>query len=445
MNYTPGHDNGANPALNPRQVRALQSAGRVLAVAGSVLLICVAAQFPDSALGQVANGKQWKEVPPAVLCADFSLQPTQRIASCTEALRQVLEDLGRAPSRSAKVEQAKLLDERATALTALGKRDEAIADYSKAIELNRGDLVAFASRSNLILDKNPGQIILIEPDLDEQVRKAWTNGIDFYDKGVKFESRGEFDNAINAFRSAVHLLPSFARAHSDLGRLLKAKDAEEAMVELSEAIFLDPWIPGAPAYIARADLNLSLGRLEPALEDLNEIIARDSTNSIAYLNRGVIKEKQGSLEGAVEDYSHSIYLRPSADAHFNRANAYNQLVEPDKALDDFNAALALDAKNLRALIGKADLDYSSGRLADSRDDYTLLVAAQPKNADFVFKRGNVYFDMGNFDAAFRDYSLSLAIDPNQPDVLRNRALASEHLGASKDAERDRRRASAGGR
>jgi tetratricopeptide (TPR) repeat protein len=410
----------------------------------AALLICISAQFPPSVKGQqLTDGEQRNGVTPAQLCADISRPPAPRIAICTQAIGEVAEELAREPrSKALKTEQGRLLDARANALVALGHSEEAIVSYTKAIELNGGDLVAFSSRSSLILDKDPDQKIPIESDLDEQVRKEWAEGIDFYDAGVKFESHREFGEAIEAYRHAVRLLPSFARAHADLGRLLKAKDPNAALAELSEAILLDPWIPGAPAFTARATLSLSLGQLEPALGDFNQIIARDNKNSVAYLNRGFIKETQGNLESALEDYNRSIEITPSASALFNRANVYIQIEEPAKALADFDAALALDPKNLPALIGKADLDYASGRLPESRDDYTLLVAAQPRKADWFFKRGNVYFDMGDFAAAYRDYSVSLALDPDQPDVLRNRALASEHMGAKQDAERDRQRASA---
>jgi tetratricopeptide (TPR) repeat protein len=238
------------------------------------------------------------------------------------------------------------------------------------------------------------------------------------------------------------LLPSFARAHVDLGRLLKGVDPSASLQELGDAIQLDPWIPDAAAFKVRATLNLSLGQLEPALEDLNQVIARDDQDGAAYLNRGFVKEKQGSLQGALLDYSRSIAIAPSASAYFNRAGVYAQMDEPDKAVLDFSAGLAIDPKNVAARMGRADLNHAAGRYPDSRDDYTRLIAAQPKNADLFFKRGNVYFDMGDFAAAFRDYSVSLVLDPNQPDVLYNRAVASERMGSVKDAENDRRRARA---
>jgi tetratricopeptide (TPR) repeat protein len=431
------------------------------------LLICLLVPFSTSVPAQieevVVTARRHNQ--DAQVCVDIAQVPAQRVTSCTQALQQPVMDEselagymdryrhallgtaemvrdGRGGALLGITYRGMLLDLRANALTVLGRCDEAIADYTQALELNRGDLVAFASRSNLVLDKTPGRTILIESDLGAGVRKDWAEGMDFYNKGVQFESHGEFDRAIDAYRKAVGFVPSFARAHSDLGRLLKAKDPSAALEQLTDAIQLDPWIPGAAAFKARVTLNLSLGRLEPALEDLNQIILRDDKDGVAYLDRGSIKERQGRLDGALADYGRSIEIAPSASAYFNRANAYVQMEEPDWALADFSACLAMDPKNVAALMGRADLNYANRRFAESRDDYTRLIAAQPKNADLIFKRGNVYFDMGNFAAAYRDYSASLVLDPNQPDVLYNRAVTAERMGSRKDAESDRQRARA---
>ncbi len=154
------------------------------------------------------------------------------------------------------------------------------------------------------------------------------------------------------------------------------------------------------------------------------------------------KEQLGNLQSALDDYGRSIAVAPSASAHFDRANLYVQLDQPDKALVDFNAALAIDPKNIKALLGRADMNYGARRLAESLADYSRAVDAQPRNADVFFKRGSVYFDMGEFAAAYRDYSVSLTLDPRQPDVLRNRALAAARMGTLTDAQKDRQRAQA---
>jgi hypothetical protein len=131
----------------------------------------------------------------AQLCVDIRQPAAQRVASCTQALQQpvmaqselagYMDQYNHALLGNAKIARdprgiarggityrAMLLDLRANALTVVGEREAAIIDYSHALELNRGDLVAFCSRSNLILDKNPDRSIRIESGLDEDVRRT---------------------------------------------------------------------------------------------------------------------------------------------------------------------------------------------------------------------------------------------------------------------------------
>ncbi len=366
----------------------------------------------------------------AHICADAAQPPAARVARCTLVLK--LKQAVLADS-----ERAHVLGNRANALIALGKRDDALADLSGALTLNPRDEIALASRATLYMDTNRPD--LAETDLFKLKLINPTNGTTFYNAGVADQRVGDFAKALDDYRTAVRLLPSFAPAHAALGVLLKAQDPNAALAEFNQALALDAQ---SPALKSRASLNLSLGQREAAIHDFDALIARDSSDSLAYLNRGVAKEQLGDLESALEDYDRSIAVAPSASAHFDRANLYLQLDQPQKAIADFTAALALDPKNIKALIGRADVNYGARRLAESREDYTRVIESQPENADAFFKRGSVYFDMGDFAAAYRDYSVSLALDPKQPDVLRNRALAAERMGTARDAEKDRQRARA---
>jgi tetratricopeptide (TPR) repeat protein len=369
-----------------------------------------ASAVPGAVIGDFARLRKNADI-----CADATQPPAARVTSCTLVGKEAVLH---GP------ELAHVLDNRASALMALGKRDEALADLNDAIVANPRDEVGLATRATLYIGMNRPD--LAELDLAKLKLINPRNGTTFYNAGVTEQRTGALDKALDDYRNAVQLLPSFAPAHAALGALLTSTDPGAALTQFNQAIELDPQ---SPALKSRASLNLSQGRFDPAIHDFDELIARDGTDNLAYLNRGVAKERLGNLDSALDDYGRSIALTPTASAHFDRANLYVQLDQPDKALADFNAALVIDPNNIKALLGRADMNYGARRLADSLADYTRVVAAQPKNAEAFFKRGAVYFDMGDFAAAFRDYSVSLVLDPNQPDVLRNRALAAARMAA----------------
>jgi tetratricopeptide (TPR) repeat protein len=274
-------------------------------------------------------------------------------------------------------------------------------------------------------------------DLSEVICAEPANGMAAYNRGTAYERSGQLDKALEDYRSAVRLQPSFAPASAALGRLLKAKDPSEAIAELSAAVRLDP---KSPALRSRAILYLALARFHDALHDFDRVVANDGSDSLVFLDRGVAQEKLGNLESAVGDYSRSIELAPMAPAYVDRGNAYVHVRQIQKGLADFNAALALDPANLAALMGRAEASSARKSMSESLVDYSRVIELDPKNVIAYFRRGNVHFDLREYAAALDDYSDSLKLNPNQPAVLYNRSLAAARMGRLKDATDDRRRA-----
>lgn len=331
-----------------------------------------------------------------------------------------------------------IYDDRGAALAALHRNDEAIADFTRALALDRRDTTALSNRATLYLDSNRSELAIA--DLTQLIGAEPANAQAYYHRGTAYERANELDKAMEDYRRATRLQPSFASAYEALGRVLARKDPEAALAELGKAIEVEP---RSSVLRSRAILYLSLGRFEPALRDLDQVIANDGSDSIAYLDRGVAEEQLGNLEMALADYSRSIELETTAAALVDRGSVYMRLAQPHKARADFDAALVLEPNDVPALIGRADANYAPGTrdpelLAASLNDYTRVIEAAPKNAVAYLIRGNIHFDLREYAAAYSDYSQSLELDPNQSAALFNRSLAAEHLGRFADAAKDRR-------
>jgi tetratricopeptide (TPR) repeat protein len=326
-------------------------------------------------------------------------------------------------------------DNRGAALESLGRHDEAIADFSRAIALDSLDTSAYSNRATVYLASK--RLDLAIADLDYVLRADPSNALAYYDRGMAYELQGEFDKARTDYRETMRRMPSYASAPAALGRLDSKDDPELALAEFGAAIRLDP---KSSALRARALLYLSLAQPERALPDLDRVIANDPSDAIAWADRGVAKSKLGDLAGAIADCTHAIELAPTVANRVNRGNAYATLHRDDDALADFDAALQAEPRNLPALLGRANANYASKRLAASLDDYTRVINADPHSAMAYFKRGNVHLDLKEFGSAFNDYSESLKLDANQPVVLLNRSVAAGRLGRRSEAAKDQRRA-----
>jgi tetratricopeptide (TPR) repeat protein len=120
------------------------------------------------------------------------------------------------------------------------------------------------------------------------------------------------------------------------------------------------------------------------LEGVEKAIQDNPNNTDAYLKRGLIRShSQEDFPGAIEDFSHVIALKPSAEAYNYRGTAYFWLQQYQKALEDYQQAITLDK--------------------------TLAIA--------YYNRAYVYLELGNKAAAIADFKQGATLSQEQGDSL----------------------------
>jgi uncharacterized membrane protein YhaH (DUF805 family)/regulator of sirC expression with transglutaminase-like and TPR domain len=114
------------------------------------------------------------------------------------------------------------------------------------------------------------------------------------------------------------------------------------------------------------------------------------------------KEEKES-DNSVADRNKAIELAPdSADAYYNRGDAYDRMGEYGKAIADYNKAIELD----------------------------------PNHASAYYNRGCAYGEMGAYDKAVADYNKAIELNPNDSLVYYNRGLAYSKRGEVSKAVSD---------
>jgi predicted AlkP superfamily phosphohydrolase/phosphomutase/tetratricopeptide (TPR) repeat protein len=149
----------------------------------------------------------------------------------------------------------------------------------------------------------------------------------------------------------------------------------------------------------------ALGRYDESLEQLNKAIELQPLNPEAYHNRGVIYEKKGDRDAAIEQY--------------RTALRYNPEYEPSRA------ALVRLTGSAQVNAPASDAQRKASALADQasqqarRGDYqgamkTLDEAEKiaPRYALVYQYRANVFFLMGNRDGAIAALKKALEIEPD---------------------------------
>ena len=132
---------------------------------------------------------------------------------------------------------------------------------------------------------------------------------------------------------------SYSDAHCDAGD----RDNQRALDLLTN--ILEKKRNHTGIYLARARCFYYLGSYDRAVQDATEVINRLPDKPDASLIRAKAGKMLGQIPSALEDYSTSIRLRPSAEAYYGRGLTYMREYQGKEreALEDFTPAIRLDA------------------------------------------------------------------------------------------------------
>ena len=182
--------------------------------------------------------------------------------------------------------------------------DDAIAYYTKAIELD------------------PADISITSPA--------------YYNCGLAYYGKGEVERAIVDYTRAIELNPNFDAAYYNRGVVYsELRDYNSAIVDYTRAIELNPNFDAA--YNNRGLAYAELRDYNSAINDYNRAIEINPNSADAYNNRGVAYIRQGKINHALDDYNRAIELNYVL-AYFNRGEALLHLGEWEKAKSDLTTA-----------------------------------------------------------------------------------------------------------
>lgn len=145
--------------------------------------------------------------------------------------------------------------------------------------------------------------------------------------------------------------------------------------------------------------------------------------AVAHYNRANAQMNLMQLAPAIQDYAQAIALDPTMHhAFFNRAIAYEASGAAGQALLDFNAALALVPQDADALVARGRIQLRLGRTALAGADFDRALAVQANRVDALVGRGHSRARDRFWPAALQDYDAALALAPGNAEALYGRTL-----------------------
>ncbi len=155
-------------------------------------------------------------------------------------------------------------------------------------------------------------------------------------------------------------------AFDDAQRLMSAGHYAKAIDGFTRTLSI--WPQMANAYVERGLAHHFLGEDPQALADLDRALGLDPNLSTAYAAKGSISRDHGDVSRAMEEYARSIQTNPNVEAFFERGQLYEKLGDHQKAIADYDQAIAYrrDAPHVyRArAFAKSNMGDEAGAKAD---------------------------------------------------------------------------------
>jgi tetratricopeptide (TPR) repeat protein len=186
-----------------------------------------------------------------------------------------------------------------------GNDDKALLHFNRAI--SRKDDYALAYHDRAGIKRTMGDHLGALYDYKAAVNYQPVFPLAYNNMGAVKMTLGDYEGAIDDFSMAIEQAPDLYLAYNNRGYArFQLGDMDAALTDFYKAL---EYMPG----FSEAQLNASStmarqDRLDEAVELLNQVIAEHPQNGVLFLNRGLIREMQGDLVGACEDWNAALGL-----------------------------------------------------------------------------------------------------------------------------------------
>ncbi|OFY87681.1 MAG: hypothetical protein A3F72_13220 [Bacteroidetes bacterium RIFCSPLOWO2_12_FULL_35_15] len=245
------------------------------------------------------------------------------------------------------------------ALAGLGKQNDALADFEKAIAIDISYADAFCERGIIYIklgEKNKGCIDLLnakiagsdkakslyEKSACSDVSKAFiSSGNTKFDAKDYIGAIADYNYAIQLNSESVDALIKAGECYTMLKKYDKAitnfKKAQKIAPENMEVLY---------------DKGLTYNAMEnfkEAFNDLSVVIKKDPNNYEAYMQRGISCEGMQNFNSAVYDYSEAIRIKPKDGMAYYKRGLATQDQKSKTVCKDFKMAAALGIEDAKPL------------------------------------------------------------------------------------------------
>ena len=297
---------------------------------------------------------------------------------------------------------------RAWAYRQLKQWDASIADYTRAMEMDR--------------------------------KRRNTMHSTLY-RGQLYMEMGEYEKAAEDFSMAIGKSRFWSTLYAWRSKAYKKMKQYEKIIENANAFMDVNGYPDTYFLNQRAYAFKKLGQKEKAESDLALIKRLNEETQ----KENEAREEQQAKEIEKSDDAHAKAIREwnasiqkhteaieadknDAQAYYKRGLAYVENCEWRKALKDFNNVIRLDRKYAAAYFNRAECYNRIGQLTKSLNDYAMAISLNPNMTGAYKKRSHIHNALGDTEKEIADIEKVLELSPKEPFMIQMLGELCEKTG-----------------
>ncbi len=211
-----------------------------------------------------------------------------------------------------------------------------------------------------------------------------------------------------------------AKTYFDMGLVHRyiLDDIPRAISYQERAVGLDPHFEDARMELALL-YHLS-GNSTAAAGELAALLNRNPKLAPAWLLCGIMLERRGKIERAIECYERTLRLNPNlVDARVNLGTLWLRKGDGARARIEWEVAHRMNPSNTRVLLNLGALELRDGNCGSARRFLESALQRSPDNASVWNNLGVLHVRAGRMHEALDAFEKALALDPSCDDVRRN--------------------------